>query len=117
MELVALTWGRTQFRDQVVGGYGTIDPRTGEIYGPPRRPTRPPTRRSARGRGPWLRRLRAFNPAADRAAIAAFGSPVLVLAGGRRHFLSGFCPANSPNGPPHGSPSRENVQDKVRLSG
>jgi AcrR family transcriptional regulator len=33
MELVSLTWGRTNFRDQLVGGYATIDHRTGEIYG------------------------------------------------------------------------------------
>jgi len=33
MELVSLTWGRTQFRDQLVGGYATVDHKTGRIYG------------------------------------------------------------------------------------
>lgn len=33
MELVALTWGRTSFRDQLAGGYHTIDQRTGRVYG------------------------------------------------------------------------------------
>jgi len=33
MELVALTWGRANFRDQLVSGYATIDRRTGQIYG------------------------------------------------------------------------------------
>jgi AcrR family transcriptional regulator len=33
MELVALTWGRANFREQLVSGYATIDRTTGEIYG------------------------------------------------------------------------------------
>jgi AcrR family transcriptional regulator len=33
MELVALTWGRTHFRDQLQQGYQTIDRTTGHIYG------------------------------------------------------------------------------------
>jgi len=32
MELVALTWGRTHFRDQLQQGYQTIDRTTGHIY-------------------------------------------------------------------------------------
>jgi len=33
MELVALTWGRTRFRDEIKQGYATIDHITGQIYG------------------------------------------------------------------------------------
>lgn len=33
MELVALTWGRTHFREQLRQGYQTIDRTTGHIYG------------------------------------------------------------------------------------
>ena len=33
MELVALTWGRTRFRDELKQGYATIDRSTGQIYG------------------------------------------------------------------------------------
>jgi AcrR family transcriptional regulator len=33
MELIALTWGRTHFRDQLFQGYETVDHMTGQIYG------------------------------------------------------------------------------------
>ena len=33
MELVALTWGRTHFREDIKQGYATIDRVTGQIYG------------------------------------------------------------------------------------